>query len=70
MRKAFRCGYHGWTGAETIPARAQHGQVRFSRFVTSTKYFAGSTSNCSLSSYPITVAAWPHWPHATVLRDS
>jgi hypothetical protein len=37
-------------GAVTTRARLQHGQARFSRFVSSTKYFAGSTSNCSLSS--------------------
>jgi hypothetical protein len=37
-------------GAATIFVSEQPVQVRFSRFVTSTKYFAGSTSSCSLSS--------------------
>jgi hypothetical protein len=36
--------------AETTPRSSHDRQARFSRFVTSTKYFAGSTSNWELSS--------------------
>jgi hypothetical protein len=47
----------------TTPRSSHRLQVRFSRLVTNTKYFAGSTSSCSLSSYPITVVACPQPPH-------
>src|ERR1035437_1674398 len=46
-------------GAATTPPSSQRLQARFSRLVTTTKYFAGSTSNCSLTSWPITTVAWP-----------
>jgi hypothetical protein len=35
----------GGSGAETTPSSSHDRQARFSRFVTNTKYFAGSTSN-------------------------
>src|ERR1035441_8562709 len=38
------------TGAATTPPSSQRLQARFSRLVTTTKYFAGSTSSCSLIS--------------------
>jgi hypothetical protein len=37
-------------GAERTPSSSHLRQARFSRFVTSTKYFAGSTSSWELSS--------------------
>jgi hypothetical protein len=37
-------------GAETTPRSSHDQQARFSRFVTSTKYLAGSTSNWEFSS--------------------
>jgi hypothetical protein len=40
----------GGSGADTTPSFSHDRQARFSRFVTSTKYLAGSTSNCELSS--------------------
>src|SRR5882724_12344323 len=47
------------TGAAATPPSSHLRQARFSRLVTNTKYSAGSTSSCSLWSYPITVIAWP-----------
>src|ERR1017187_8740297 len=47
------------TGAATTPPSSQRLQARFSRLVTTTKYFAGSTSSCSLISWPMTTVAWP-----------
>jgi hypothetical protein len=44
----------GGNGAETTPCSSHDLLARFSRLLTSTKYFAGSTSNWELSSYPIT----------------
>src|ERR1035437_8652564 len=46
-------------GAATTPPSSQSLPARFSRLVTTPKYFAGSTSNCSLPSWPITPVAWP-----------
>ena len=40
----------GGSGAETTPSSSHDRQARFSRFVTSTKYLAGSTSSWELSS--------------------
>ena len=40
----------GGSGAETTPSSSHDQQARFSRFVTNTKYFAGSTSSWELSS--------------------
>ena len=40
----------GGSGAATTPSSSHLRQARFSRFVTGTKYFAGSTSNWELSS--------------------
>ncbi len=40
----------GGSGAEKTPSSSHDRQARFSRFVTRTKYFAGSTSNWQLSS--------------------
>jgi hypothetical protein len=37
-------------GAETTPSSSHDRQARLSRFVTSTKYLASSTSNWELSS--------------------
>jgi len=38
------------SGAATTPSSSHDRQARFSRFVTRTKYLAGSTSNWELSS--------------------
>ena len=46
-------------GAAATPPSSQCLQARFSRLVTTTKYLAGSTSSCSLTSYPITAVGWP-----------
>jgi hypothetical protein len=40
----------GGRGAETTPISLHDRQTRFPRFVTSTKYFTGSTSSWELSS--------------------
>jgi hypothetical protein len=40
----------GGRGAETTPRSSHDRQAGFSRFVTSTKYFAGSTSSWELYS--------------------
>ena len=53
----------GGSGAAITPPSSQCLQARFSRLVTSTKYLAGSTSNCSLSSWPITTVSAPQPVH-------
>src|ERR1019366_1184974 len=53
----------GGRGAETTPSSSHDRQARFSRFMTSTKYLAGSTSNWELSSYPITTVSFPQRLH-------
>src|SRR5258708_20761894 len=49
----------GGSGAETTPCSSHDLQARFSRLLTSTKYFAGSTSSWELSSWPITTVSLP-----------
>ena len=50
----------GANGAIVTAPFSQHRQARFSRLITRTKCRAGTTSNCSLSSYPITAVSAPH----------
>src|SRR5258708_31479362 len=53
----------GGSGAETTPRSSHDLQARFSRLLTSTKYFAGSTSSWELSSWPITTVSFPQPLH-------
>ena len=57
-------------GAAITACSSQSGHASFSRLVTSTKYFARSTSNRWLSSWPITTVSFPQRqaPHY-LLRD-
>src|ERR1035438_4406161 len=49
----------GGRGAETTPRSSHDRQARFSRFVTSTKYFAGSTSPTAGLSWQTAISDMP-----------